>query len=83
MPKIEPWLARRLASLDGLNPIVTESLVVMIAKSAQPADIGEAGDAVRKLMSRMHVNRIRRLEASGFDTHSAQHLSELHTPNLM
>ena len=55
-------------SLDGLNPIVTESL---------------AGDAFRKLMSRMHVNRIRRLEASGFDTHSAQHLSELHTPNLM
>ena len=55
----------------------------MTAKSAQPADIGEAGDAVRKLMSRMHVNRIRRLEASGFDTHTARHLSELHTPNLM
>jgi TusA-related sulfurtransferase len=75
--------AARLASLDGLNPIVTESLVVMTARSAQPADIGEAGDAVRKLMSRMHVNRIRRLEASGFDTHTARHLSELHTPNLM
>jgi TusA-related sulfurtransferase len=75
--------AARLASLDGLNPIVTESLVVMTAKSAQPADIGEAGDAVRKLMSRMHVNRIRRLEASGFDAHSAHYLSELHTPNLM
>jgi TusA-related sulfurtransferase len=75
--------AARLASLDGLNPVVTESLVVMTARSAQPADIGEAGDAVRKLMSRMHVNRIRRLEASGFDTRSARHLSELHTPNLM
>jgi hypothetical protein len=75
--------AAKLVSLDGLSPVVTESLVVMTARSLQPADIGEAGDAVRKLMRRMHYNRIRRLRAAGFDESTARHLSELHTPNLM
>ena len=75
--------AAKLVSLDGLSPVVTESLVVMIAASLRPADVGEAGDAVRKLMRRMHQNRIRRLRAAGFDKMTAHHLSELHTPNLM
>ena len=75
--------AAKLASLDGLSPIVGESLVVMTARSSQPSDIGEAGNAVRDLIHRMHRNRIRRLRAAGFDERTAQHLSELHTPNLM
>jgi hypothetical protein len=75
--------AAKLANLDGLSPIVGESLVIMSAGSLQPADVAEAGTAVRNLIHRMHRNRIRRLRAAGFDDKTAQHLSELHTPNLM
>jgi len=35
------------------------------------------------LLVRMDENRRRRLRAAGFDPGAAQHLSELHTPNLM
>ena len=31
----------------------------------------------------MEDNRIKRLQAAGFDAATATHLSELHTPNLM
>jgi hypothetical protein len=55
----------------------------MSARSLQPTDVAEAGAAVRNLIHRMHRNRIRRLRAAGFDEKTAQHLSELHTPNLM
>ena len=75
--------AAKLVSLDGLSPIVGESLVLMAARSAKPADIGDAGRAVRELLGRMNRNRIRRLRAAGFDRATAQRLSELHTPNLM
>jgi len=75
--------AAKLVSLDGLSPIVGESLVRMSARSLQPSDLGEAGRAVRDLMGRMHRNRIRRLRAAGFDRATAHELSELHTPNLM
>jgi uncharacterized MAPEG superfamily protein len=75
--------AAKLVSLDGLSPVVGESLVLMSARSAQTADIGEAGRAVRDLLGRMNRNRVRRLRAAGFDRATAQELSELHTPNLM
>jgi len=75
--------AAKLVSLDGLSPVVGESLVLMSARSLQPADIGVAGRAVRDLMSRMRRNRIRRLGAAGFDSRTARELSDLHTPNLM
>ena len=75
--------AAKLTSLDGLSSDVTESLILMSARSHQPADIGDAGRAVRHLMTRMHRNRVRRLQAAGFDPRTARHLSELHTPNLM
>jgi TusA-related sulfurtransferase len=75
--------AAKLADLDGLSPIVGESLVIMSSRSLQPSDIAEAGYAVRDLIHRMHRNRVRRLRAAGFDNETAQHLSELHTPNLM
>lgn len=75
--------AAKLVSLDGLSPLVGESLVLMAARSAQPTDIGEAGRAVRDLLGRMNRNRVRRLRAAGFDRATAQRLSELHTPNLM
>ena len=75
--------AAKLVSLDGLSPVVGESLVLMAARSAQPADIGDAGRSVRDLLGRMNRNRIRRLRAAGFDRATAQMLSELHTPNLM
>jgi hypothetical protein len=55
----------------------------MSSRSLQPSDIAEAGYAVRDLIHRMHRNRVRRLRAAGFDNETAQHLSELHTPNLM
>lgn len=75
--------AAKLVDLDGLSPLVGESLVVMTSKSLQPSDVGDAGAAVRNLMNRMHRNRIRRLRAAGFSLKTAGHLSELHTPNLM
>ena len=75
--------AAKLVSLDGLSPVVGESLVLMAARSAQPSDIGDAGRAVRDLLGRMNRNRVRRLWAAGFDRATAQWLSDLHTPNLM
>lgn len=75
--------AARLVDLDGLSPVVGESLVRMSARSLKPTDIGEAGRSVRDLMGRMHRNRIRRLRAAGFDAETATRLSDLHTPNLM
>ena len=75
--------AAKLVSLDGLSPVVGESLVLMAARSSQPADIGEAGRAVRDLLGRMNRNRVRRLRAAGFDRATAERLSDLHTPNLM
>jgi hypothetical protein len=75
--------AAKLVSLDGLSTLVGESLVLLSSRSAQPADIGEAGRAVRDLLGRMNRNRVRRLRAAGFDHVTAERLSELHTPNLM
>jgi hypothetical protein len=75
--------AAKLVSLDGLSPLVGESLVLMAARSAQPADIADAGRAVRELLGRMNRNRVRRLRAAGFDRATAEQLSGLHTPNLM
>ena len=75
--------AAKLTSLTGLSPILTEALTVMTAQSLGAGDIGEAATAVQHLMNTMERNRIRRLQAAGFDKNSAHHLSELHTPNLM
>jgi TusA-related sulfurtransferase len=75
--------AAKLVSLDGLSPLVGESLVLLAARSSQPADIGDAGYALRDLLGRMTRNRVRRLRAAGFDRATAEQLSELHTPNLM
>jgi len=57
--------------------------VLMAARSTQPADVGDAGRAVRDLLGRTNGNRVRRLRAAGFDRTTAQQLSELHTSNLM
>lgn len=73
----------KLASLSSLSPVVSESLTLMSAASRQPAEIAEAADGVRELMATMNRNRVRRLRAAGFDEHTARHLSDLHTPNLM
>jgi TusA-related sulfurtransferase len=75
--------AAKLTSLSGLSPLLTESLTVMSAPSLQPAELAEAAAEVRALMLRMNENRRRRLRAAGFDARTAEHLSELHTPNLM
>jgi hypothetical protein len=75
--------AAKLTSLSALSPILVESLTVMTAASWQPAELAEAAGRVRELMSTMERNRLRRLEACGFDHRSARHLSDLHTPNLM
>ena len=75
--------ASKLTSLSGLSPVVTDSLVLMAARSLQPSDLAEAGAAVRGLMRTMERNRVRRLRAAGFDEATARRLSDLHTPNLM
>ena len=75
--------AAKLTSLSGLSPLLTESLTVMTARSLQPAELAEAGDALRALMKTMDRNRVRRLRSAGFDAATARYLSDLHTPNLM
>lgn len=75
--------AAKLVSLDGFSSELTEALTLMAAGSHRPADIAEAGAALRALLHSMHVNRVRRLRAAGFDEKTAGYLSELHTPNLM
>jgi hypothetical protein len=75
--------AAKLTSLSGLSPLLTESLTVMAARSLQPAELAEAGDALRGLMKTMDRNRVRRLRSAGFDAATARYLSDLHTPNLM
>jgi hypothetical protein len=75
--------AAKLVNLEGLSPVVGESLVVMASPSMQPADIGDSGRAVRAMLGRMARNREARLRAAGFDDSTARYLSELHTPNLM
>lgn len=75
--------AAKLLSLSGLSPILVEALTIMAARSLQPADLSDAATEVRALMQTMERNRLRRLQACGFDTATARHLSDLHTPNLM
>ena len=75
--------AAKLTSLSGLSPLVTESLILMAAPSLQPTDLSAAGDVLRRLLQTMERNRIRRLQAAGFDAPTARYLSDLHTPNLM
>jgi TusA-related sulfurtransferase len=75
--------AAKLTSLSGLSPVLTESLILLASPSLQPADLAEAGAALRRLMQTMERNRVRRLRAAGFDERTALYLSDLHTPNLM
>jgi hypothetical protein len=75
--------AAKLTELSGLSPLLTEGLTVMAAGSLRPAALSEGARAVRSLMATMERNRLRRLEAAGFDLATARRLSELHTPNLM
>ena len=75
--------AAKLVSLSGLSPLLVESLTVMAAASLQPAELAEAAADIRTLTETMESNRVRRLRACGFSATTAQHLSDLHTPNLM
>jgi hypothetical protein len=75
--------AGKLTQMSGLSPLLSEGLTVMAAGSLQPAELAGGAAAVRELMATMEVNRVRRLQAAGFGLGTAQHLSDLHTPNLM
>ncbi|MDP2711561.1 MAG: hypothetical protein Q8O56_10110 [Solirubrobacteraceae bacterium] len=75
--------AEKLVEMSGLSPLLGEGLTIMAAGSLQPAELAEGARAVRDLMQTMEDNRIRRLQAAGFDLATSTHLSELHTPNLM
>lgn len=75
--------AAKLTELSGLSPLLTEGLTIMAAGSLRPAAVSEGARAVRSLLATMERNRVRRLQAAGFDALTARRLSELHTPNLM
>jgi TusA-related sulfurtransferase len=75
--------ATKLVSLSGLSPILIEALTIMAARSLAPTDLSEAAQDVRALTRTMERNRLRRLQACGFSSATARHLSDLHTPNLM
>jgi hypothetical protein len=63
--------------------VLIEALTIMAADSLQPADLSDAAADVRALVQTMERNRLRRLQACGFDAATSRHLSDLHTPNLM
>jgi hypothetical protein len=73
----------RLAGVTGLDPLVTESLTLLAARSLQPAQLGEGARAVRDMLGRMAANRVERLRAAGLGEQTARYVSDLHTPNLM
>jgi hypothetical protein len=75
--------ASKLTEMSGLSPLLTEGLTIMAARSLQPAELASGATAVRELMKTMETNRMKRLQAAGFDRRTAQHISDLHTPNLM
>ncbi len=75
--------AEKLVEMSGLSPLLGEGLTIMAAGSMQPAELATGARAVRDLMQTMEDNRIKRLQAAGFDAATATYLSELHTPNLM
>ena len=72
-----------LTGMTGLDPLVTESLTIMAARSLQPAQLADGARAVRDLLGRMAANRVQRLLAAGLDEPTARYISDLHTPNLM
>jgi hypothetical protein len=75
--------AAKLTEMSGLSQLLSEGLTIMAAGSLQPAELSEGAHAVRELMQTMEENRIKRLRAAGFDARTAEHVSELHAPNLM
>ncbi|MGI8426705.1 MAG: ferritin-like domain-containing protein [Actinomycetota bacterium] len=75
--------AAKLISLSGMSPILMESLTILAAGSMNPKNLSVGAAKVAVLTKQMEVNRIRRLKAAGFNEKTAQHLSDLHTPNLM
>jgi hypothetical protein len=75
--------AARLTGMTGLDPLVTESLAIMAARSLQPAQLAEGAGAVRELLGRMAASRIERLLAAGLDERTARYVADLHSPNLM
>ncbi len=75
--------ASKLTHMSGLSPLLSEGLTLMAAGSLQPAELSGGAAAVGELMRTMEDNRVRRLQAAGFDLPTAQHVSDLHTPNLM
>lgn len=75
--------ASALSGMKGLNPLVEESLVILAAGGLSPERMPAASKARIQLYDAMHVNRMRRLVAIGFEDREAEELSALHTPNFM
>jgi hypothetical protein len=77
---------RRHAALShstALNEELFDALLLLAAGSWEPADIGNAHDAVTQLLSDMHQERERRLRQLGFSAAEAETLASLHTKNFM
>jgi hypothetical protein len=92
--EIEPELRGRLASAirarhhalrhaSGLNEEVFDALVLVAAKSFEPAAIAEGHRAVVALQREMDEGRRKRLRRLGWDAADAETLSSLHTRNFM
>lgn len=92
--QIEPELRGRLASAirarhqalrhsSGLNEEVFDALVLVAAKSFDPAPIAAGHRAVVALQEEMHDGRRKRLRRLGWDAADAETLSSLHTQNFM
>ncbi|MFO0567043.1 MAG: hypothetical protein U0263_15350 [Polyangiaceae bacterium] len=92
--ELEPNLLTRMASAierrhlalsttAGLNAEVFDALVLVAARSYDPAAIRRGYGAVVALTVEMDKGRRSRLEKLGFDATQAEHLSSLHTRNFM
>ena len=84
--RLEAAVRRRAATLQdagGMPAPLQDALTILAAGDTDPRAVARGHEAVRELIQTMHLSRMRRLERAGFSTAEAEHLSELHTPNLM
>lgn len=72
-----------LASVSGLNPYVSDALVVLAAGGVSVAQIREGARHVQGLHREMDASRRERLASLGFSDEEASTLSAYHTKNFM
>ncbi len=84
--RLEDTVRRRSATLHGAGGVpapLQDALTILAAGGSEPRSVESGHARYRELLETMHLNRIKRLEHSGFTPVQAETLSRLHTPNFM